>query len=178
MLSFAPLEVLFLGGRDLKKAQNNLPGEILKKKTQAALPPCVPTCVLPSYRLPILCAVAAHICVHRARPAYVTRRIVLYPLDPCSCLLSVLHLCPHQLCHRNTHPSTTVFVTWWLAKGLTHAKKRLVPQTSAKRRLKKKEKDESPTALPKQCKQKLVIRERNNRLGVKKFPKPTHQKKG
>ena len=82
-----------------------------------------------------------------------------------------------QLCHRNIHCSTTLFVTWWLAKGLTHAKKRLVPQTSAKRRLKKKEKDESPTALPKQCKQKLVIRERNNRLGVKKFPKPTHQKR-
>ena len=111
MLSFAPLEVLFLGGRDLKKVQNNLPGEILKKKTQAALPPCVPTCVLPSYRLPILCAVAAHIGVHRARPAYVTRRIVLYPLDPCSCLHLSLSVCPHQLCHRNTHPSTTVFLT-------------------------------------------------------------------
>ena len=148
-----------MGGRDLKKVQNNLPGEILKKKTQAALTPCVPTCVLPSYRLPILCAVASHIGVHRARPAYVTRRIVLYPLDPCSCLLSVLHLCPHQLCHRNTHPSTTMFVTWWLAKGLTHAKKRLVPQTSAKKRpLKKKEKDdESPAMLPKLRKAKLVL---------------------
>ena len=152
----------------------------LKEKVAPRSPHVCPhVCCLPIVFLScdILCAVAAHIGVHRARPAYVTRRIVLYPLDPCSCLLSVLHLCPHQLCHRNTHPSTTVFVTWWLAKGLTHAKKRLVPQTSAKRRPKKKEKDESPTALPKQCKQKLVIRERNNRLGVKKFPKPTHQKR-
>ena len=59
----------------------------------------------------LLRAVAAHIGVHRARPAYVIRRIVLYPLDPCSCLHLSLSVCPHQLCHRNTHPSTTVFVT-------------------------------------------------------------------
>ena len=117
--------LLIIGGRDSRRRRTIHLERFSRRKFRLRHPHVCPhVCCLPIVFLScaLLCAVAAHI-VYTGSAALcsISAGSMLMPARQ-SILVST------QLCHRNIHCSTTLFVTWWLAKGLTHAKKRLVPQ--------------------------------------------------